>query len=161
LVSALGGPAAGGRGERVARSTDLPGVGLVEQRDDLVVDVVDRPDPNAVGERVEALVGEVGLVAAVAAVLEPDAQMAPELIEALASHGLSKYTPRAVTSADLATASRVITFNLASDELLIASSSVERWDDVPAVSENLRAARGAVRHHLDCLIEGYSGPAAG
>jgi hypothetical protein len=30
---------------------------------------------------------------------------------------------------------------------------VERWDDVPSVSENLKAARQAIGHHLDPLIE--------
>jgi hypothetical protein len=52
----------------------------------------------------------------------------------------------------------VVAFNLAPDELLISSSSVERWDDVPAVSENLMAARDAIGRHLDRLIEEYSNP---
>jgi arsenate reductase len=108
------------------------------------------------------LAAERGLeIEAVAAGLEPDAQVAPVLIEAVPRLGLSRYTPRAVTSADLASATRVITFSLAPDELLISSSSVERWDDVPSVSENLKAARDAIRRHLDRLIEEYSSPAAG
>ena len=105
------------------------------------------------------LAAERGLaIEAVAAGLEPDAQMASVLIEALPSYDLRQDRPRAVTAADLASASRVITFNLAPDELLVSSSSVERWDDVPPVSENLSAARDAIRRHLDRLIEDYSSP---
>ncbi len=108
------------------------------------------------------LAAERGLeIEAVAAGLEPDAQITPALIEALPSHGLSRVTPRAVTAADLASASRVITFNLAPDELPMSSSSIERWDDVPSVSENLKAARDAIDRHIDRLIEEYSSPDAG
>jgi hypothetical protein len=66
-----------------------------------------------------------------------------------------------VTADDLASASRVITFNLAPDELPMSSSSIERWDDVPSVSENLKAARDAIDRHIDRLIEEYSSPDAG
>jgi hypothetical protein len=65
-------------------------------------------------------------VEAVAAGLDPDPQVAPILIEALPADGLGDYKPRAVTAADLASASRVIAFNLAPDEFPIASPSVER-----------------------------------
>jgi hypothetical protein len=66
-----------------------------------------------------------------------------------------------VTAADLASASRVVTFNLAPEELPLSSSSVERWDDVPAVTENLQAARTAIGRHLDRLLEDYANPDAG
>ena len=65
--------------------------------------------------------------------------MAPVLIEALPGDRLSEHKPRAVTAADLASASQVIAFNLAADELPILSPAVERWDDVPSLSENLRS----------------------
>jgi arsenate reductase (thioredoxin) len=99
------------------------------------------------------LAAERGLnVEAVAAGLEPDAEIAPVLIDALDFHGLREGSPRAVKPADLATASRVITFDLAPDELLIASTPVERWDDIPSVSEHMSAARDAIRHRLARLI---------
>lgn len=100
-------------------------------------------------------------VEVIAAGLEPDAQMAPILIEALPAEALRDEKPRAVTAADLASASRVITFDLAPDELPIRSLSIEHWDDVPSVSENLQAARDAVRRHLDRLIGDYSSADAG
>jgi hypothetical protein len=98
---------------------------------------------------------------AMAAGLEPDPQVAPILIEAFPADGLAEHKPRAVTADDLASASRVITFNLASEELPISSPSVERWDDVPSVSENLKDARDAICRHLDRLIEDFSSPDAG
>ena len=105
------------------------------------------------------LAAERGLeIDAIACGVEPDARVASALSEALQDHGLSTYTPRAVTAADVASASRVITFNLAPDEVPISDSAVERWDDVPAVSENLEAARAAIRRHLDRLIDDLSSP---
>jgi len=100
-------------------------------------------------------------ITAVAAGLEPDAEIAPVLIEAFTSHDLEQLRPRVVTAADLASASRVVTFNLAPEELPLSSSSVERWDDVPAVTENLQAARTAIGRHLDRLLEDYANPDAG
>ena len=61
---------------------------------------------------------------AVAAGLDPDPEVAQILIEALPADGLGEHKPHAVTAADLASASRVITFNLAPDELPISSASV-------------------------------------
>ena len=98
---------------------------------------------------------------AVAAGLDPDPEVAQILIEALPADGLGEHKPHAVTAADLASASRVITFNLAPDELPISSASVERWDDVPSIGEDLKAARDAISRHLDRLIEDYSSPDAG
>ena len=106
-----------------------------------------------------ALAAERGLeIEALAVGLDPEAQIVPALLDALASDGWSAYAPRAVTSDDLATASRVITFNLEPDELPTSSAPIERWDDVPPVSEDLDAARDAIRRHLDRLVNDYSGP---
>jgi hypothetical protein len=41
-----------------------------------------------------------------------------------------------------------------------AAVPVERWDDVPAVSENLPAARAAIRRHLDRLLDEYAASGA-
>jgi hypothetical protein len=98
---------------------------------------------------------------AIAAGLEPDAQVAPILTEALPAEDLRDEKPRAVSAADVASAARVITFDLAPDELPIASPSIEHWDDVPSVSENLKAARDTIRRHLDRLIGDYSSADAG
>jgi hypothetical protein len=94
---------------------------------------------------------------AVAVGLDPDPQVAPGLIETFpGDRYVQANQPRRVTSDDLTSAWRMITFNLAPDELPISSPCAERWDDVPAVSENLKAAREAIRRHLDHLIAGSS-----
>lgn len=94
-------------------------------------------------------------IGAVAAGLDPDPNVAAVLIATLPSRSLGTYSPRAVTADDLASAARVITFNLAPEELLVSGTSVERWDDVPSVSEDLEAARDAIRRHLDILLDDY------
>jgi hypothetical protein len=98
---------------------------------------------------------------ALAAGLDPDAQVAAVLIEALTTDDLGDLVPRAMTAADLESAAQVVTFNLAPVELPIARASVERWDDVPAVSEDLDAARRAIRRHLERLIDDFSSSHAG
>ena len=110
----------------------------------------------------QSLAAERGLhIHAVAAGLEPDLLVARVLRDLLPSDGLAAAAPRSVTAADLASASRVITFDLAPDELPILNVPVERWDDVPSVSENLRAARDAIGRHLGRLVEDDTGPDAG
>lgn len=97
---------------------------------------------------------------AMAAGIDPDPRVAPILVDALPDLRLAEERPRSVTTADLASASRVITFNLEPDELPIPTQTVERWDDIPSVNTNLEAARGAIRRHLDRLIDGDSSPQA-
>src|SRR3954468_17262319 len=60
-------------------------------------------------------------VDAIAAGVEPDAEVTPVLVRALPADSLGDYQPREVTAADLARASRVITFNLAPEELPISN----------------------------------------
>ena len=66
---------------------------------------------------------------------------------------LGQTRPRRVTAADTARADRVVTFGCELGEATPATVSVERWDDVPAVSENLPLARAAIRRHLDRLLD--------
>ena len=39
--------------------------------------------------------------------------------------------------------------------------AIERWDDIPSVSDNFEAARASIGLRLQRLIEGYSSPDAG
>lgn len=86
---------------------------------------------------------------------EPDPEIAPGVVAALRADGLdlSGKQPRRVTRDDTAGAARVVTFGCDLGEAMPASVPVERWDDVPAVSENLPVARAAIRHHLERLLE--------
>ena len=107
----------------------------------------------------ERLAAERGLaITADSAGTEPDPEIAPGVAGALRADGvdLGRRRPRRVTAADTARAERVITFGCELGEARPAAVPVERWDDVPAVSENLPIARAAIRRHLDRLLDEYA-----
>jgi len=102
------------------------------------------------------LAAERGLaLTAEAAGTEPDPAIAPGVAAALRAEGveLGPTRPRRVTAADTARADRVVTFGCELGEAMPAGVPVERWDDVPAVSESLPLARAAIRRHLDRLLD--------
>ena len=104
----------------------------------------------------QRLAAERGLaLTAYCAGTEPDPEIAPGVVAALRADGLdlSGKRPRRVTRDDTAGAARVVTFGCDLGEAMPASVPVERWDDVPAVSENLPVARAAIRRHLERLLE--------
>jgi len=104
----------------------------------------------------ERLAAERGLaITADSAGTEPDPEIAPGVAAALQADGvdLGRRRPRRVTAADTARADRVVTFGCELGEAMPAAVPVERWDDVPAVSENLPIARAAIRRHLDRLLD--------
>lgn len=110
------------------------------------------------------LAAERGLaITADAAGTEPDPEMAPGVVAALRAEGveLGQRRPRRVTSAETARAERVVTFGCELGEAMPAAVPVERWDDVPAVSENLPLARAAIRRHLDRLLDECAAAGAG
>ena len=94
-------------------------------------------------------------VTADAAGTEPDPAMAPGVVATLRAEGveLGQTRPRRVTAVDTARAHRVVTFSCELGDAMPATVPVERWDDVPAVSENLPLARAAIRRHLDRLLD--------
>jgi arsenate reductase (thioredoxin) len=104
----------------------------------------------------ERLAAERGLaITADSAGTEPDPEIAPGVAAALRGDGvdLGRRRPRRVTAADTARADRVVTFGCELGDAMPAAVPVERWDDVPAVSENLPIARAAIRRHLDRLLD--------
>jgi protein-tyrosine-phosphatase len=107
----------------------------------------------------ERLAAERGLaITADSAGTEPDPEIAPGVAAALRADGvdLGPRRPRRVTAADTARADRVVTFGCELGEAMPATVPVERWDDVPAVSENLPIARAAIRRHLDRLLDEWA-----
>ncbi|MEK7387730.1 MAG: phosphotyrosine protein phosphatase [candidate division NC10 bacterium] len=94
---------------------------------------------------------------AVFAGTEPDPEIAPKVLGELLAEGvdLRGERPRRVTPEDVAGAWRVVTFGC---ELgpLAAGAPVERWDDVPAVSEDFRKARAAIDARLTRLLADLS-----
>ena len=108
--------------------------------------------------------GEHGIrIAVEAAGVEPSGQVSPAVFHALATDGVDAglLTPRQVTPSAMAAAWRVITFNLDPTDLPAPRRDVERWDDVPAVSEDFRGARAAINRHLERLIEELEAPDSG
>jgi hypothetical protein len=102
----------------------------------------------------ERLAGARGLgVRARFAGLEPDPEIAPRVVKALAAEGvdLGRRRPRRVSEADVAAATRVVAFGC--DVPVPAGTPVERWDDVPAVSEDYERARAAIDARVARLVE--------
>lgn len=105
----------------------------------------------------QSLAAERGLrIVGEAAGVEPSVEVSPAVAQALAEHGVdaARSKPRRVTESALVSAWRVITFNLDPTDLPAVVPDTERWDDVPAVSEDLLGARSAIGRHLERLVEG-------
>jgi protein-tyrosine-phosphatase len=94
---------------------------------------------------------------AVAAGVEPDPKMAPAAVKGLAEDGLSPAPdrPRPVTLYDLNTAARVVSFGC--DVTARAGQPVDRWDDVPAVSDSYAAARDRIVGRVERLVAELAG----
>lgn len=58
-----------------------------------------------------------------------------------------QFTPRRVESRDLGMATRAIAIGCS-----IPDAMVERWDDVPAASEDLEGSSSAIRRHVEALV---------
>src|SRR5262249_40954165 len=86
---------------------------------------------------------------------EPDADVPPKVVQGLAAEGIDVrgYRPRRVTRADLEAASRVVTFGCELGELTPPGLSPERWDDVPAVSEDYAKARDVIVARVSRLLD--------
>jgi arsenate reductase (thioredoxin) len=84
--------------------------------------------------------------------IEPDPEILPRVVKELLAEGLDvrALRPRPVTEADVASASRVITFGC---EVRAPAPAIERWDDVPAVSDGYEAARAAIDAHVIRLLD--------
>lgn len=85
---------------------------------------------------------------------EPDTEIAPRVITELLAQGadVQGLRPRLVTSADVASASRIVTFGC-DIAALNPAVPVERWDDVPAVSDGYAAAREAIEARVTRLVD--------
>jgi hypothetical protein len=84
---------------------------------------------------------------------EPDPEILPRVVQALLAEGVDVRTlrPRRVTEGDVASAARVVTFGC---EVVVPAGGppVERWDDVPAVSEGYETACAAIDARLERLV---------
>ena len=107
-------------------------------------------------EHFRRLAAERGVaVEAASAETEPDAEIPPRVIQGLLGDGIDVRgrRPRQVTRTDLETASRVVTFGCDLGDLAPVGLSLERWDNVPAVSEDFKKARDAIVSRLPRLLD--------
>ena len=65
-----------------------------------------------------------------------------------------------MTPADVAQASRVVSFGCDLGDLALPGVDVERWDDVPAVGQDFDRARAAIRTRVARLF-GFMRPEPG
>ena len=85
---------------------------------------------------------------------EPDERVSLAVAAMLMSEGIdvSNHQPRLVTAAELNQAARVISMGCASADLDIAPERVTNWD-IPAVSQDMPAARAAILEHVEALVD--------
>jgi arsenate reductase (thioredoxin) len=85
---------------------------------------------------------------------EPDAELAPAVVALLRAEGIdvSDQRPRRVTAEELAAASCIISLGCDLSDLARPGMPIERWDDVPAPSQDLQGARDRIRDHIEQLI---------
>src|SRR5262245_25645337 len=89
-----------------------------------------------------------------AAGTEPDAAIPPRVVEGLRQDGIDvrDIRPQPVTPADLERASMVVAFGCKLDDPP-AGLAIERWDDMPAVSEDFGRARDAIAARVRTLVD--------
>ncbi len=87
--------------------------------------------------------------------IEPDAEIPPRVVQGLLGEGIDVRgrRPRQVTRADVERASRVVTLGCELGALGSPRLSVERSDDVPAVSEGYKPARDIIVGRLPRLLD--------
>jgi len=97
-----------------------------------------------------------GLAArATSAGTEPDDAIPPRVTQGLRADGIDVEgrRPRRPTPGDVEGAVAVVTFGCELGELASRASRIERWDDVPAVSEDFQRARDVIVARLARLLE--------
>jgi arsenate reductase len=97
-------------------------------------------------------------IAAESAGTEPDPEIAPPVLAALKAEGvdMAGRKPRRVTREMAAGATRIVAFGCALGAAAPDGARIEQWEDVPAVSDGMPAARAVIREHLERLLDGWS-----
>jgi arsenate reductase len=91
--------------------------------------------------------------------LRPDPKVAPTVVDALLGEGIDMraIVPQRLGPSEVTAAWRLITFDLDPSDLPAPRADLDAWDDVPAVSADLEAARAAIHRHLRVLIDDAAG----
>lgn len=90
---------------------------------------------------------------------EPDAEIPPRVVQGLQSDGIDvrNLKPQAATRTALQNASRVIAFGCDLTKVAPPGARVERWDDVPAVSDGYEPARDFIVGRVRALLDEIGG----
>ena len=94
-------------------------------------------------------------IRATAAGVEPDPEIPQQVRDGLLEAGLDVrgHRPRSVTPEELEAAWRVVSFGCDLGHIAPPGLVVERWDDVPLVSEGFDAARDAIAARVQRLLD--------
>ena len=89
---------------------------------------------------------------------EPDPEIPPKVVQNVRTEGadVAGMRPRLVTRDELARATRVVSFGCDLSSLG-AGAGVERWDDVPAVSDDYQKARDVIAARVERLVDTLAG----
>jgi chromate transporter len=92
--------------------------------------------------------------AVAAAAEEPYADVPSIVVEFLGRDGVdvSGFKPRRVESRDIAEAERVVSIDCRLDGLAQEPARLDRWDDVPKVSEGIDASAHAISRYVETLV---------
>jgi protein-tyrosine-phosphatase len=83
----------------------------------------------------------------------PEASIAPAVAASLNRDGMTvQGHPSVVTAADVASAAQVVTFAIQLPGSP-SSAKVQDWNDIPATSSDMTAAREAIRKHVIRLLD--------
>src|SRR5262245_55007674 len=86
--------------------------------------------------------------------IEPDQSVPPAVVAGLAADGINVggYSPRQFTPERASSATRVVNMGCDAPALAPTSMLVERWDDLPMVSDGYEAARSAIVERVEWLL---------
>lgn len=98
-------------------------------------------------------------VAMAAAAEEPYAAVPAPVADFLERDGIDvrSFQPRRFAEADVHGAARVVSIGCDLTAAKLTDTAVERWDDVPKVSDDLPASAAAIRRHVEALAEELRG----
>ena len=90
---------------------------------------------------------------AIARGTHPDSELSPKTIMGLQTDRLTptKATPQKLSCVEVESARQIVSFCELPEEYQ-TNAAIERWDDIPPVSENYEIARDAIIKHLEHLV---------
>jgi hypothetical protein len=111
-------------------------------------------------EHVRQLAAQRGIdVRATAAGIDPDPEVPPKVVKGLLEDGIDVRgrRPQRVTQEELANAWHVVSFGCYLGDVAPPGLTIERWDDVPAVSKDFNVARDVIVARLPRLLAACEG----